>query len=198
MIFRRIAVLISLMLIPAGAFADTLYVAAPPPTAPGHPLRLTADHRASQIGDLVAVQFNFNVQSSSSDVSQNAKGYNLGLAPGTGNAALSFLRFPTSIGGQTGSQSARTKNGSNTFISSMMASVVNVLPSGVLEIQGDQQLIVNGENQTLRVTGYVRPEDIDATDNVLSSRIANANAVFVGNFQEKNKGIIRRILDVLF
>ncbi|MEO6913327.1 MAG: flagellar basal body L-ring protein FlgH [Candidatus Baltobacteraceae bacterium] len=189
---------VSLMLVPAAAGADTLYVAAPPPAAPGHPLRLTADHRASQIGDLIAVQFNFNVQSSSSDVSQNAKGYNIGLAPGTGNAALSFLRFPTSIGGQTGSQSAKTKNGSNTFVSAMMASVIDVLPSGALEIQGDQQLIVNGERQTLRVTGFVRPEDIDATDNVLSSRIANANAVFLGDFQEKNKGLIRKILDYIF
>ncbi|MDQ2681461.1 MAG: flagellar basal body L-ring protein FlgH [Candidatus Eremiobacteraeota bacterium] len=194
----RLFVLFAIMLVPSAAFADTLYVAPPPPSAPGHPLRLTADHRAAQIGDLVAVQFNFNVQSSSSDVTQNAKNYNIGLAPGTGNAALSFLRFPTSIGGQTGSQSAKTKNGSNTFATAMMATVVNVLPSGVLQIQGDQQLLVNGENQTLRVSGYVRPEDIDATDNVLSSRIANVNAFFMGDFQEKNKGLIRKILDFLF
>ncbi len=42
---------------PVAAAADTLYQAAPPPAGPGHPLRLMADHRAAQIGDLVYVTF---------------------------------------------------------------------------------------------------------------------------------------------
>ncbi|HEV3140552.1 MAG TPA: hypothetical protein VGY57_08560, partial [Vicinamibacterales bacterium] len=75
---------------PVIASADSLYVAPPVSTAPGHPMRLGPDHRASQIGDLVAVQFNFSVNSSSTDVTTNAKGYNVGLGAGTGNAALSF------------------------------------------------------------------------------------------------------------
>ena len=43
----------------APAMADTLYQAAPPPAAPGHPLRLGPDHKATQVGDLVQVVFNF-------------------------------------------------------------------------------------------------------------------------------------------
>jgi len=42
------------------AAADTLYVAGPPAAAPGHPMHLGADHRASQVGDLVHIVFNFN------------------------------------------------------------------------------------------------------------------------------------------
>lgn len=183
---------------PAAAAADTLYVAPPPAVGPGHPLRLGPDHRASQVGDLIHVQFNFAVQSSSSDVVNNSKQFSLGSGGGTGNLALGFLRIPTSLGGQTGTQSSKTENGQNAFVSDMEATVIGVLPSGALEIAGDQHLIVNGQNQVLHVTGYVRPEDIDQTDTILSSRIADVQGNFSGNFQEKSVGLIRRILNFLF
>lgn len=188
------AVLAALAAMPAGVSADTLYVSGP---AAARALRLGPDHRASQVGDLIAVSFDFAVTSASSNVVKNTKGYSVGLTPGTGNAALGFLRFPTAIGGQTGLQTDHTKNGSNAFVSNMMARVVAVLPSGVMQIEGDQRLIVNGQDQILHVTGYVRPEDVDPTDTVLSTRIAGVKATFSGNFQE-NKGLIRRILDFLF
>lgn len=195
---RTCATAVALLALPAAACADTLYVAAPPPVGPGHPLRLGPDHRAGQVGDLLHVAFNFAVQSTSSDVTNNSKQYNIGAAPGTGNFGIGFLRFPSSIGGQTGSQSVKTENGQNTFVSEMEAQVIGVLPSGALEIAGDQRLIVNGQNQVLHVTGLVRPEDIDSTDTVLSTRIAGVQATFQGNFQEKNVGLIRRILNWLF
>ncbi|HET7814196.1 MAG TPA: flagellar basal body L-ring protein FlgH [Candidatus Baltobacteraceae bacterium] len=185
-------------LAPAAAAADTLYVAPPPAVGPGHPLRLGPDHRASQVGDLIHVQFNFAVQSTSSDVVNNSKQFSLGSPGGTGNLSLGFLRIPTSLGGQTGTQSAKTENGQTSFISDMEATVVGVLPSGALEIAGDQHLIVNGQNQVLHVTGYVRPEDIDQTDTILSTRIANVQGNFSGNFQEKNVGLLRRVLNFLF
>jgi flagellar L-ring protein precursor FlgH len=195
---KRIAALIlALAFVSAPAAADTLYVAPPPSVALGHPLRLGPDHRASQVGDLIAVQFNFAVTSQNTDVVNNTKGYNVGLAPGAGNAALGFLRFPTSIGGQTGLQTNHSKNGSSLFASAMMAQVVGVLPSGALQIEGNQHLLINGQDQVLHVTGFVRPEDIDTADSVLSTRIANVQATFNGNFDDK-KGLIRRILDVLF
>jgi flagellar L-ring protein precursor FlgH len=80
----------------------------------------------------------------------------------------------------------------------MEAQVTSILPSGALTIAGDQLLSVNGQQQTLHITGTVRPEDIDNTDSVLSTRVANVQAMFTGNFQDKHKGLIQRILDVLF
>jgi flagellar L-ring protein precursor FlgH len=80
----------------------------------------------------------------------------------------------------------------------MEAQVTDILPSGALRLAGDQLLSVNGQKQTLHVTGIVRPEDIDSTDTVLSSRVANVQAEFSGNFQEKHKGLVQKILDFLF
>ena len=195
---KLIAFACALALLPAAAFADTLYVSAPPANGPGHPLRLGPDHRASQIGDLVHVQFNFAVNSASSDVTQNSKQFGIGSPGGTGNLSLGFLRIPTSLGGQSSTQSAKTENGTTSFLSDMMAEVIGVLPSGALEITGDQLMNVNGQNQTLHITGFVRPEDIDTTDTVLSSRIADVRGSFSGNFQEKSVGLLRKILGFLF
>ena len=182
----------------APAAADTLYQAAPPPAGPGHPLRLGPDHKAQQTGDMLQVVFNFSVNTTSSTVTNVNNNYTLGLNPGTGLANLSLLRFGAGLGGQRQTANSKTQTGQNTFVSSMEASVVDVLPSGALRIAGEQLLTVNGTPQTLRVTGLVRPEDIDETDSVLSSRIANVNASFSGNFEEKHRGLITSLLNFLF
>lgn len=182
----------------SSALADTLYVAGPPPAAPGHPLRLGPDFRATQVGDLIAVQFNIQVTTTSSVTVSNKKDYQIGLGGGTGNLAQAFLKFPTGIQGGTGSDSNHSKNGANTFTTSMMAQVTDVLPSGALRIEGNQAVLVNGQNQILHVRGLVRPQDIDGNDTVLSTRVASLDARFDGNFEENHKGLLRKILDVLF
>jgi flagellar L-ring protein precursor FlgH len=198
------ALVFALLGLPAAAMADTLYVAPPPPVGPGHPLRLGPDHRATQVGDLLHIQFNFAVQSNSSDVSNNSKQFSAGASNGaTGTTSGirllgGLVSIPTSIGGNTGTQSTRTETGTTSFVSDMMATVVNVLPSGVLQIAGDQRMVVNGETQTLHITGFVRPEDIDSSDTVLSSRVADVEGTFNGNFQEKRVGLVRKILNWLF
>ncbi|MEA2784127.1 MAG: flagellar L-ring protein FlgH [Candidatus Eremiobacteraeota bacterium] len=195
---RAFFVLAFVAALTAPAVADTLYQAPPPAAGPGHPLRLGADHKAAQVGDLVQVIFNFNVNSTSSDVTSNSNSYNLGLGQGTGLANVSLLRFGAGLNGGRQTQSSKTQSGQNTFVSTMEAQVVGVMPSGALRIAGDQALIVNGQKQTLHITGLVRPEDIDSTDSVLSTRVANVEAKFDGNFQEKHKGLIQKILDFIF
>ncbi|MFN2448628.1 MAG: flagellar basal body L-ring protein FlgH [Candidatus Baltobacteraceae bacterium] len=199
---KTIALALLCALPSAPAFGDTLYVAPPPSLSPGHPLRLGPDHRAGQAGDLLHVQFNFTVQSFSSDVSSSTKQLSAGSSSGTGGASgvsiLGFIKVPLSVGGQSGSQSTHTENGQNSFVSDMEAVVVGVLPSGALEISGEQLMEVNGQKQNMHITGFVRPEDIDSSDTVLSSRIAGVQGEFSGNFQEKNVGLVRRILNWLF
>ncbi|MGH7683807.1 MAG: hypothetical protein ACREMT_05650, partial [Vulcanimicrobiaceae bacterium] len=83
------------------ASADTLYQAGPAPYAPGHPLRLGPDIKALQPGDLVTIIFNFNVAQNSTSTMARSKAANAGLAAGTGIAGIGFLRFHSSIGGQS-------------------------------------------------------------------------------------------------
>jgi flagellar L-ring protein precursor FlgH len=182
----------------APAAADTLYQSAPPPAAPGHPLHLGADHKAQQVGDLVQVVFNFAVNSTSSAVTTVNNNYQLGVNPGSGLANLSLLRFGAGLQGGRQTQTSKTQTGQNTFVSTMEAQVTDVLPSGALRIAGNQLLDVNGEKQVMHITGLIRQEDVDSTDSVLSTRVADVQATFSGNFQDKHKGLVSKILDFLF
>lgn len=178
--------------------ADTLYVAAPPPVSPGHPLRLSADRKATQIGDLVAVNFNFTTTAQRAYTSTTAKGYTIGQGVGTGLFGFPLAKLGGNITGSTASNASDAKSDSSAFTSSMMATVTDVLPSGSLQLEGDQNVVINGVNQKLHVVGYARPEDIDNTDSISSTRLANVKADYAGDQTKEHKGILHKILDLLF
>ena len=192
-----VALFAILVLAPLAASADTLYVAAPPPAGPGHPLRLGPDHRAQQIGDLVYVQFDFNDANAHTNNYNSAKSSALNTTGGFGNFNIGLLKNTSGLGGSSQTQTTQSATGADSFVSTMMATVTNVLPSGTLEIAGDQGVVINGRQQTLHITGYIRPEDIDSADAILSSRVANVRATFKGDDQ-KNKGLLSRIMSWLF
>jgi flagellar basal body L-ring protein FlgH len=192
-----IALALATLLTPVAGIADTLYQAAPPPVGPGHPLRLGPDHRAGQVGDLVYVQFDFNDASSHVNDYSSSKSASMSGGGGSGIFGLPLLRLNNSISGNTATQTQQTATGSDAFSSTMMATVTSVLPSGALQIAGDQGVTINGRLQTLHITGYVRPEDIDFTDTVSASHVADVQASFKGDDQ-KNKGLLARVLSWLF
>ncbi len=63
------------------------------------------------------------------------------------------------------------------------ATVVDVLPNGVLAISGSQELRVNFELRELLVTGYVRPGDISRQNEVTYDKIASARVSYGGRGQ---------------
>jgi len=186
------------LLASAAAEADTLYVAGPPPSAPGHPLRLVSDHKASQVGDLVAVVFDFSTAASRTYASTTAKGYSVNQGSGSGLLNLPLLRLGAGATGSTASNASDAKSDASSFVSAMMATVTNVLPSGALQLEGDQEIFINGEKQKLHVKGFARVDDIDNTDSINSTRLSNVSATYLGNDTKDHKGIIRKVLDALF
>ena len=61
---------------------------------------------------------------------------------------------------------------SRQLMDEMQVNVVDVLPNGNLVIEGFRTRIVSNENRLLRVSGIVRPYDIDITNNISSTLIA--------------------------
>ncbi|WP_422063203.1 flagellar basal body L-ring protein FlgH [Shimia sp.] len=63
------------------------------------------------------------------------------------------------------------------------ATIVDVLPNGVLAIQGTQELRVNYELRELLVSGFVRSEDISRQNEITFDKIASARVSYGGRGQ---------------
>lgn len=63
------------------------------------------------------------------------------------------------------------------------ATIIDVLPNGVLSISGSQELRVNFEMRELLVTGYVRPADISRQNEITYDKIASARVSYGGRGQ---------------
>ncbi len=63
------------------------------------------------------------------------------------------------------------------------ATIVDVLPNGVLSITGSQELRVNFELRELLVSGFVRPEDISRQNEITYDKIAAARVSYGGRGQ---------------
>lgn len=63
------------------------------------------------------------------------------------------------------------------------ATIVEVLPNGVLRIEGSQEVRVNFEMRELIVTGYARPQDISRQNEITYDKIAAARIAYGGRGQ---------------
>jgi flagellar L-ring protein precursor FlgH len=63
------------------------------------------------------------------------------------------------------------------------ATVIDVLPNGVLSIAGSQELRVNFELRELMVSGFVRPMDISRQNEITYDKIASARVSYGGRGQ---------------
>lgn len=80
------------------------------------------------------------------------------------------------------------------------ATIVDVLPNGILSISGSQELRVNFEMRELLVSGYVRPADISRQNEITYDKIANARVSYGGRGQisdVQQPRIGQQVLDVI-
>jgi flagellar L-ring protein precursor FlgH len=79
--------------------------------------------------------------------------------------------------------------------------VVDVMPNGNMVIQGDRILTSGSEKMNVRFSGVVRPQDVNASNVVESTRVANAEIVVSGKgtiSTTQRPGIISQIIKAIF
>ena len=151
------------------------------------------DYKARLIGDVVIVRI---VESASANNSNNtstgkSSDYNasitniLGLPTNLGinNFLNSGQPFNPSIGANTSNSFSGqgSKARSDSISATIAARVVEILPSGNLIIEGQREIVVDQEKQTITIKGMIRQKDIDANNTVPSTAIADAQIRYYGD-----------------
>ena len=150
------------------------------------------DIRARNVGDILTVRLVESTDGSSSNKGKvkksNATSVTnptlLGMTPsfalpgGRGSADLGFALSSSSQFSGEGDNSQ-----SNELSGSVTVMVTEVLPNGNLRIRGEKRIGMNGGNEYVKLSGIVRPADIDTTNTVASTKIADATLVYRGDGQ---------------
>src|SRR5262249_43845633 len=77
-------------------------------------------------------------------------------------------------------------------------SVLSVDETGAAKIKGSRTVTVDGRPQAITLEGKVRAEDVDASNRVLSGRIADAVITYKGQKIGPRTGIIGKVLGMLW
>ncbi|MBR9837570.1 flagellar basal body L-ring protein FlgH [Salipiger thiooxidans] len=112
----------------------------------------------------------------------------------------SSLTNPVDLSSQASSGGDGQVSRSEKLALRVAATILEVLPNGVLAIQGMQEVRVNFEMRELLVSGYVRPEDITRNNEITYDKIASARISYGGRGQitdVQQPRIGQQVLDVI-
>lgn len=156
------------------------------------------DHRAHAVGDIITILISESTSASRSGKASNSKDSNVSVDAGTG-----LFKFLNSA--SAGSSDSFSANGSisntNKVTAKITAKVMEVRPNGTLVISGTQSVKQNGEEQTITLSGVVRPEDVSADNTIYSTYLSDAKIDIGGNgplAKKQRQGIITQIFNFLF
>ncbi len=87
------------------------------------------------------------------------------------------------------------------LIASVSVSVQEIYDNGEILIKGKQLIEFNEEKQHIELQGRIRADDVSAENTILSTRIADAHIVYVGDGllgRQQKPGILSRVLGWVF
>jgi flagellar L-ring protein precursor FlgH len=184
--------LLGTQLLAGWAHADSLYT----PTSNFN--TLFSDRKAAHVGDVLEILITETAQATQSTDMSTSNSTNSAMGPGVGK--LNFLPLL----GYTGSATAASKgdtNRSGTFTARIEVVVTGITPAGNLQVEGSRNVTVLNDFQIIKLTGEVRPQDIDYDNTVPSYKVANALVSYTGSDPlrpNKKVGVITRVLHWLF
>jgi len=133
------------------------------------------DVRASQVDDILTIV----VAEQASAVSTGATKTARASSAAASVSALYGVKNPAgpwanlaNVSGNTQLDGSGTTSRTTTISTSLTARITHVLPNGGLVVEAAKDIQVNSERQTITVRGVVRPADIDPTNSVQSTRLA--------------------------
>lgn len=171
---------------------------------------LLGDRRAMKRGDImtVVIEIDESAEISNSTKRQRSGSESMGVSDlfGIPQRMDQKITDGASLGKAVNTEGTSKSSGSGSVKRSesltlrVAATVMDVLPNGVLSIQGSQEVRVNFEIRELLVSGFVRPEDISRKNEITYDKIASARISYGGRGQisdVQQPRIGQQVLDVI-
>lgn len=145
-------------------------------------MHLFEDLKAARVGDILIVRLVEQTNASKSSNTSTSKSTASTLTnptifgrPVTRNG---IPLFDASLGGDHSFDGAGASNQSNSLVGNISVTVVQRFANGNLRIQGEKWVTLNQGREFIRLTGTIRPYDIEPDNSILSEKIANAKITY--------------------
>ena len=173
------------------AAEETVYSTGSLWTNSGQYSNLFRDMKARYVNDVVTIRVSETTQAvSTADAStRRSSSMSAGIDSLVGlQNGVRELPDLISSAGQTRFNGEGSTSRATQLQTTLTARVTDVLPNGYLVVEGRREVRVNNENQTVILTGIVRPSDINRSNVVASSAVAQMSV------QVQGKGIVSQPL----
>lgn len=151
---------------------------------------LFADKKDLQIGDIIQIIIDEELDSNSNNKRELSNSSNTNLGGGvfssTGGGVVGSVtnELNRNLGVNFGTNSSNTDAGSvktqfdETFSTTISAIIQETYQNGNYYIRGTKELLIEGQKQKIIITGVIRPYDITSDNSINSSQIANLKLLY--------------------
>ncbi len=168
----------------------------------GTEIRLFEDRKASRVGDILTVVLAEKTNASKNSQTSTGKSTEATLLNptvfGRGITHNGVSLFEGELSGDSNFDGRGSSSQSNSLDGDITVTVVERLPNGNLVIAGDKWVTLNQGQEFIRLTGIIRPDDIEPDNSLQSNRIASAQITYSskGVLAAANKmGLISRFFN---
>ena len=148
----------------------------------GTDVRLFEDQKANRVGDILTVRLVENTNASKNSATSTSKTTEAALQNPT-ILGIPVTRdgtnlFEGSLSGEQTFDGSGASSQSNSLSGDITVTVVERYPNGNLRIRGEKWVTLNQGQEFIRLSGIVRPKDIDPDNSLASTRIADAQITY--------------------
>lgn len=163
---------------------------------------LYTDHRAMKVDDILTVFIVEEAKAGSKTGTNTSKENEMGVSGLDGSGALDFLpSFGASGGFKNAYDGKAGTSREGSLVARVSARVIKVLDNGNLMIEGSKVVEINEEREIIKISGVVRPQDIEADNIIYSHSVADAEITYSGNgtvHKGHRPGLVTKFLNWIF
>lgn len=139
--------------------------------------------RARRVGDILVVNLVEDTEAKHTNSGTVSRDSNTSITnPTLFGREISF-DLGTSMGSNTDFSGDADNTQNNEFTGSVSVMVTELLSNGYMKVRGEKRIGMTGGNEYVKVSGIIRPEDIDLNNTVDSTKVADATLVYIGDGQ---------------